>query len=141
VREAINSRERTIKDLMPTLHQARKFHHWLERQNPNAPLMASYYRAATKETWVQKLPTKAVRWVVPAAVGLGAGFVSPEVGVIAGGLTTAYSFADVFLLELLAKGLASRAVRGITTSTPRKTKGTAQGVARILEWISIAAAW
>jgi hypothetical protein len=99
---ALASGERSFHDLLAVLDKAAKFRHWLKGQSPDSELVKNYFRAATEQTWVEKLPTKAARW----SIFTGAGVILDALG--AGGLGTlggvALSAADAFVVDKLVKG-------------------------------------
>jgi hypothetical protein len=70
IREAINVNERKFSDFLTLLDRADKFRHWLRVQNPDSGLLREYYRAVTADTWAEKLPTKAARFLVFTGAGL-----------------------------------------------------------------------
>jgi hypothetical protein len=102
VREAVNSGEKTFEDVLKLLEQAEKFKEWLKDQKPDVDLCKAYYEAVTKKTWIDRLPSKTLRWMLFTGAGigidaLGAGGVGTTIGI-------ALSAADQFLLDRLIKG-------------------------------------
>jgi hypothetical protein len=102
IREAINSGERSFKQFMAVLEKANRFKEWLENINDDKNIIKEYHLAVTQQTWVDKLPSKAVRWSFFTGAGLALDIA------FAGGLGTAVgtglSIADAFLLDKLLKG-------------------------------------
>lgn len=102
IREAINSGDKSFKEFMQILEKADKFKEWLENMGDDKNIIKEYHRAVTKQTWVDKLPSKAVRWSFFTGAGLALDFA------FAGGLGTAIgtglSVGDAFLLDKLLKG-------------------------------------
>jgi hypothetical protein len=102
VREAINKGHRTIRELLPILSQARKFHGWLSSKGPEVNLLKEYHREVTAVTWIDKLPTKTARWAIFTGAGIGIDALG------AGGIGTAFGVAlsamDQFFLDKIAKG-------------------------------------
>ncbi len=102
VKAAINTGARTFDEFLPVLEEARKFRRWVANLDENACLMKEYYRAVSRQTWLDKLPGKTVRW----AVFTGAGLALDSLG--AGGLGTtggvSLSALDAFYLDNLVKG-------------------------------------
>ena len=102
LREAINSGERTFAELRKVLSSAAEFRNRLKNQEPDQELVKAYFREVTKTSWVDKLPTKSVRW----SIFTGLGLVVDALG--GSGLGTAsavaVSAADAFLLDRLLKG-------------------------------------
>lgn len=97
------SKERSFRDLLPLLEKASKFRHWLQEQPPTAELLKAYHQAVTRESWVDRLPVKALRW----AIFVGAGVVA-DAFLEAGGLGKITGItlgaADTFLLDKLIRG-------------------------------------
>jgi hypothetical protein len=63
VREAVNSGERSFAEFMELLDGAAQFKKWLSDCNPDGTLLQEYYRAATSDSWIERLPTKSLRFV------------------------------------------------------------------------------
>jgi hypothetical protein len=102
IRDALNSGERTFADFLDILEKGERFKTWLRGRNPDEVLTAEYYKAATAETWIEKLPTKTLRWAIFAGLGLAAGHelshglaAATELGLGAG---------DAFVLDKILKG-------------------------------------
>lgn len=102
IREAINSGDREFKDFLEILHKAEKFKSWLENISDDKSILKEYHEAVTKETWIDKLPSKGLRW----SFFTGAGLVLDAT--LTGGLATAIglgvSLGDAFLLDKVVKG-------------------------------------
>lgn len=102
IREAINSGDKSFKEFMEILEKADKFKEWLEKMGDDKNIIKEYHRAVTKQTWVDKLPSKATRWSFFTGAGLALDIA------FAGGLGTAIgtglSIGDAFLLDKLLKG-------------------------------------
>ena len=102
ISEAVNSGQRSFKDLLKLLDQADKFRAWVKSKPPDVNLAKEYLREITKSSWVDKLPGKSSRW----AFFTGAGFILDALG--AGGVGTAtglvLSAADSFILDRIIKG-------------------------------------
>ena len=73
VREVFEKGERTFNDLLPVLDKARKWKEWLADKPVDTDLLQEYYKAVVKETWVEKLPSRIVRWSIFNAIGLAFG--------------------------------------------------------------------
>jgi len=103
IRDAINSGAATFADFLPVLEQASRFKEWLRTRNPDETLLAEYFKAATAETWVEKLPAKSVRLITVAGLGAAVELLFPL-----GGLGALGSFgiaaADSLLLGRVLKG-------------------------------------
>lgn len=122
IREAINSGERTFKDLLPVLDEARKWREWLRGKPDDADLIKEYYQAIVRKTWADKLPTKVARWSVFTGLGVGVDFLG------AGGLGTAIGVAlsafDAAILEGILAGwrphhFVEGPLRSLTTSVSK----------------------
>jgi hypothetical protein len=103
VREAINSGERSFADFLQLLERADRFKTWLSDRNPDATLLQEYYTAATSDSWIERLPTKSLRFVFTTLGGAAADLFLPT-----GGLGTAVGAGlgavDSLLLDRLLKG-------------------------------------
>jgi hypothetical protein len=80
IRGVINSGEQTMANLLPLLRRATNFRSWLHDKEPSADLIHAYYNDVTKETWVSKLPSKGIRWIIPVGVAV-LGLASPEAAI------------------------------------------------------------
>lgn len=102
VREAVNSGTVPFIAIVKLLDSADKFRHWLRRQPDDASLIKAYYNEATKNSWVEKLPPKTMRWLFFGAAGLLVDALYPgDVGKLAG---VAISALDGFLMDKVLKG-------------------------------------
>ena len=102
VREAVNSGRATVKDILSVLERADKFREWLQSQPVDTDLVKNYYNEVVRKTWIEKLPTRGVRW----GLFTGGGLVLDAMGL--GGLGTAIGLSisvfDSFVLEKLLGG-------------------------------------
>jgi hypothetical protein len=92
--ESIKSGLRTWRDFLMLLKEARKFKDWLRQQEPSDSLIHEYIKALEKETWLDKLPTKAIRFLIFT----GGELLAPALGSIV------LSFADTFVVDRLLGG-------------------------------------
>ena len=92
--ESIKSGFRTWRDLLTLLKASRKFKGWLQQQEPNASLIHEYIKALEKETWLDKLPTKAMRFLIFT----GGGLIVPALA------SLGLSAADAFVVDRLLGG-------------------------------------
>jgi hypothetical protein len=102
VREAINSGDRNLGELVPILERAQQFKSWLSGLPDSKDLIKQYHKEVTADSWIDRLPGKSTRWMMFAAAGLGidasgAGGVGTAAGV-------ALSALDTFFLDRLLKG-------------------------------------
>ncbi len=97
IREAVNSRERNFSEVLKLVQEASKFNEWLKKQTDSNDLRDAYCREVSRLDWADKLPPKAVRWLIMT----GAGIAVDAVG--GGQLGTAGSIvlsaADTLLLD------------------------------------------
>jgi hypothetical protein len=96
------SKERTFGDLLAVLDHASQFRNWLQEKPVTSELVRNYFKAVTEKSWIDKLPTKMVRW----SLFTGGGLLFDAL--TGGGLGTAAGVAlsagDAFLLDKLLKG-------------------------------------
>ncbi len=102
ISEAINTGQRSFKDLLKILEHADKFKTWVKSKSPDVNLVKEYFREATKSSWIDILPGKSLRWVFFTGSGLaidaiGAGGIGTAIGL---GLNA----ADSFILDRILKG-------------------------------------
>ncbi|WP_457492218.1 hypothetical protein [Tardiphaga sp. P5_C7] len=102
IREVINKREKSLDDLYLLLDEAKKFKSWLRDKNPDRSLVKEYFDAVTRETWVDKLPTKSVRWIITTGLGAAVETLYPTGLAIAA--AQGVSLADATVLDKMLKG-------------------------------------
>lgn len=93
VREVVNADERSFGDFLILLDKSQKFRDWVSGVNPDEKLVRAYMQDVTSKGWINKLPTKTLRYILGDLVGL----VEPIAG-------AAISAADSFLLEKILGG-------------------------------------
>lgn len=103
VREAINSGERTFDEFLTILERAQKFKKWLGERNPDTELLREYYKTVTSESWVDRLPSKSLRFVLTTLAGFGADMIFPTGG-IGTGVGVGLGVIDTFLVDRFLKG-------------------------------------
>ncbi len=103
LREAINSGERTFEEFLKLSEASHKFKSWLGTHNPDRTLLGEYYSAATKESWVDALPTRGARWLICTGLSAMAEHFYPAGGAIVVG-AQAVSAADALFIDRLLKG-------------------------------------
>jgi hypothetical protein len=102
VAEAIRSGDRTLEDVLRLLPQAARFKEWLQGEAAQADALKAYFRDATAQTWIDRLPAKSARWVVFSGLGLGLDVLGAGgIGTLAG---VAVSALDSFVLDRLVRG-------------------------------------
>jgi hypothetical protein len=103
VREAINSGERSFEEFLVILEKAQKFKKWLGTRNPDTELLREYYKAVTVDSWVDRLPSKSLRFVLTTLAGIGADMLLPTGG-IGTGVGVGVGALDAFLVDRFLKG-------------------------------------
>lgn len=102
IREAVNAGDVTLSEILALLNKAEKFKTWLRDQAPDADLVKEYFRVVTSSTWVDRLPSKTLRWLLFSGVGLGLDVVG------AGGVGTAIGLTlgavDSLVLDSMLRG-------------------------------------
>lgn len=102
IAQAINSGHKSLSDFQLILEKAEKFKSWLKDIDKDANLLREYHEAISKQTWIDKLPGKGLRW----SFFTGTGLVIDKLG--AGGIGTlagmGISAGDAFLLDKICKG-------------------------------------
>ena len=93
IRDVIDSGERSFDEFLKVLDRAQKFKAWLTKANPDQKLVSQYIEALKADTWANKAPVKALRYLF----SLGTGYTDPTGGIISGA-------ADAFLVDRLLKG-------------------------------------
>lgn len=102
IREVINNGDKSFDDFLSVLDKADRFKDWLKNIGDDKNILKEYHAAVTRETWVDKLPSKSFRWSFFTGVGLLADVM------VTGGLGTVIglglSLGDAFLLDKVLKG-------------------------------------
>lgn len=102
IREAINSGERSFSDFLDVLDRSRKFKDWLKAAHPEIGLLKEYYQAVTSQTWIERLPSKGVRFAVFTGLGILADVALPTgIGTATG---VALGAGDSFIVDKIIKG-------------------------------------
>jgi hypothetical protein len=103
VRAIINNGTRGFKELRDLVKNAKRFRHWLADKSPDADLAKNYLREVTKDSWVDKLPTKLIRFGVLTGLGKAVDLLADGSGV-GTAIGIGIGIADTFLLDRLLKG-------------------------------------
>jgi len=102
VAEAIRRGSCQLADVLAVLPKAAKFKEWLRSEAPQRDVVKAYFCEAITPTWIDKLPSKVVRWFVFTGAGLGLDALG------AGGLGAAAAVGigavDTFLLDRIIRG-------------------------------------
>jgi hypothetical protein len=102
VREALNSKERSMPEFFDLLEKGARFREWMHGQNPDAQLVREYYERVNKETWIGRLPGKSLRFAFFTGAGMVADLFAPTgLGTVAG---LGIGATDSLLLDKLLKG-------------------------------------
>lgn len=120
--DAIRLRNRSFRDLLKILNRASKFKEWLAGKDIDEGLLKEYFKTIAADSWVDKLPSKAIRWAIFQAAGLGVDALGGK------GVGTALALAvgagDTFLLDKLIKGWRpNQFVQRVKEFIPEKTIG------------------
>ncbi|PTX43456.1 hypothetical protein C8P64_1984 [Christiangramia gaetbulicola] len=103
---AINSGDKTLKDIVPIFQKKDKFTKWAHEIPADAKLINEYIKSIQKSSWLDKLPYKTGKFIIFSSAGLAMEPITtalgmPGVGTI-GGL--ALSAIDTFILGKIASG-------------------------------------
>lgn len=98
----IDAGDRSFAEFLELLDNASKFKAWLANTNPDRKLVAEYFEATTRETWIDKLPTKGMRWVITSGLAVAVEALYPTGAAIAA--AQGLSFADATVLDRVLKG-------------------------------------
>jgi hypothetical protein len=93
IREVIDSGERTFDEFIKLLEKSERFRAWIKSIHPDEKLVRAYLKDVTAEGWISKLPSKCIRYIFGALVGLA----QPAAGLI-------LSAGDALLLEKIMGG-------------------------------------
>lgn len=102
IREVINNGDKNFHDFFAVLDKADKFKDWLKNIGDDKSIIQEYHAAVIKETWVDKLPPKTLRWSFFTGAGLLAEILATGgIGTLIG---LGLSAGDEFLLDKVLKG-------------------------------------
>jgi hypothetical protein len=96
VQQTIDSGVRSFDEFVALLERGKRFGRFLRDVKPDEHVVAEYLRETTKQGWIEKLPTKTVRYVIGLALDSMEALI-PYVGKIWGG-------ADAFMVEKVLGG-------------------------------------
>lgn len=102
VGDAIRSGRASFKDLLAVLEERKRFREWLADQPFDADIVAEYITAISRDTWMDKLPAKTVRFAVASGAGLAAEVIAPSGLGAAAGLSV--GALDALVLDRYLKG-------------------------------------
>ena len=69
IAEVINSGERSFAEFLEVLKSADKFKKWLRGKSPDEVLVATYLDDVTAIGWLNKIPSKTIRYVIGSVIG------------------------------------------------------------------------
>lgn len=102
IREAINSSQLLIDDIIPVILNSTEFKKWILGKEFDGNLIKEYHQEVIRETPFEKLPGKTTRWGVFTGLGFGADLIAT------GGIGTAIGVSlgvlDTFFLDKLLTG-------------------------------------
>ena len=70
IREAYNQGEIELKDILKAVYNAEKFKDWLCKYSISSNLLNEYCREITKDSILDKLPSKTIRWSLFTGSGI-----------------------------------------------------------------------
>lgn len=98
----IDAGERSFADFLKVLDEAGKFKNWLGSTNPDKKLLTEYFAATTHETWIDRLPTKGMRWLITTGLATAVEALYPTGAAIAA--AQGVSLVDATILDRVLKG-------------------------------------
>lgn len=102
VREAVNSGDRSFRDVIRLVEHSHKFKEWIQQTGSDSVLRDEYCKSVSATDWADNLPPKALRFLLMTGLGaLASSVLTPAAGVAIGAGLNA---ADYFLLDRLLKG-------------------------------------
>jgi hypothetical protein len=102
IRGVVNSKEHSFDEFLKLLDSAEKFKGWLRANNPDENLLREYFKAVTRETWIDKLPSKGFRWVITTGLAAAVENFYPTGAAIMA--SQGLSLLDATLLDRILKG-------------------------------------
>ncbi len=102
IRESINSGEHSFDSVLPIIEESDKFHKWTNSLDEDSNLIREYYEAITTKTWIDKLPSKILRFSFFTGAGLLVDAAFPTgIGTATG---IALGASDSFLIDNIVQG-------------------------------------
>jgi hypothetical protein len=102
IRDAYNSGKLDLETILKTIYKADKFKDWLAKQDIDSDLIKQYYKEITKDSPLDHLPGKSVRWSIFTGLGIASdALIGSGVGTMAG---VSLSLLDAFVLDKIIKG-------------------------------------
>ena len=102
IREAVNSGDRSFREVIRLVEQAHKFKEWIRQTSEDSLVRDEYCKSVAAADWADKLPPKSIRFLVMTGLSALAGLaLTPASGIAVG---VGLNAADYFLLDRLLKG-------------------------------------
>lgn len=102
IASAINNGERTFLEFLEIVEEAENFKKWIVGVGNDKTIAREYFNEVSKRGWLEKLPSKTLRYLAFGGAGIALGAVaSPVVGAAS---SMVLSAIDTFLLDRLVGG-------------------------------------
>jgi hypothetical protein len=102
IRDAVNFGGKKYSDVVRLVEKAAQFKGWVQDQKEDEDLRKGYIRDLTHIDWANKLPAKALRWLIFTSTGIAlSALTDPIIGTIG---VVGLGAADTFLLDKIVKG-------------------------------------
>jgi hypothetical protein len=102
IREAVDAGRLTFEQISELIDRADRFKNWLHKQQPDSELIKAFYDEVVRETWVEKLPAKTMRWGIFTGAGLALDVLTGGAGGTVAGI--GLSLVDSLVLDKLIVG-------------------------------------
>lgn len=102
IRQSYNRGEIPLLEIVKVILKASDFKNWLQKKDIDTNLLSEYYMEVTKESFIDKLPGKSIRWMVFTGIGLGLDAIGTGgIGTLSGIGLGAF---DTFFVDKLLRG-------------------------------------
>lgn len=98
---AINRKEINFDDVIRLIKKSHEFKAWVNGLSEDGDLIKEYYKEVARETFLEKLPPKTLRWLIFTGAGILIDALST--GVIATTTGVALGVLDTFLIDKMIK--------------------------------------
>lgn len=102
VGKILQSGERNFHEFLDLLEEAEKFRGWVSEIDDEQSLAKEYFRAVGARGWLEKVPSKALKYMAFAGSGLAAGWMLNPIAGVA--VDIGLSAADSFLIDRFMGG-------------------------------------
>ncbi|MFZ1790840.1 MAG: hypothetical protein WAT92_21125 [Saprospiraceae bacterium] len=102
INSTMNSGIHSVNEFMDLWRKSTEFKTWLKDEDPNVELLTNYIKEIEKDSFLNKLPLKTIKWLLFTGIGTA---VAGDVGGVGG---TAASIAVDFLDDLVLDGLIKK---------------------------------